>query len=150
MVTFEWLLVIYTVTLQWSAEPFCSECMKSTCECIIVAVWYCIYEKELLTHCACISEDVWVYLAVFLLLVSALLDEMAPAVGDRNVRAAADLFTMQSRSAQDITNRCSLLLFEHSVLYTNVNIWCHFEMYSSLFIQWQFKVITFFKFQQAL
>lgn len=52
-----------------------------------------------------IFEDVWVYLAVFLFLLSAFLDEMASSSRDRNMRAAADLCTMQSWSTQDITDR---------------------------------------------
>lgn len=57
------------------------------------------------TDAVCVSEDVGVYLAVFLFLVSALLVEMVPPAGDRKMRAAAHLCPMQSWSAEDFTDR---------------------------------------------
>lgn len=58
-----------------------------------------------LTDAVCVSEDVGVYLAVFLFLMSALLVEMVPPAGHREMRAAAYLCPMQSWSAEDVTDR---------------------------------------------
>lgn len=58
-----------------------------------------------LTDAVCVSEDVGVYLAVFLFLMSALLVEMVPPADHRKMRAAAYLCPMQSWSAEDVTDR---------------------------------------------
>lgn len=58
-----------------------------------------------LTDHVCISEDVGVYLEVFLLLMSALLVEMAAPAGHRKMRVTAHLCPMQSWSSEDITDR---------------------------------------------
>lgn len=58
-----------------------------------------------LTDDVCVSEDVGVYLAVFLFLLSALLAEMVPPDSHWKMRVTAHLCPMPSWSSKDITDR---------------------------------------------
>lgn len=93
----------------YTSKKINGQCLSCVC-CIPVA---CIIMHFLrksaaglkLTDAVCVSEDAGVYLAVFLFLMSALLVEMVPPAGHREMRAAAYLCPMQSWSAEDSTDR---------------------------------------------
>lgn len=97
-----------TASVNCLHELYASKKLHGKCPSCVCCIFLFVRKSAVglkLTDAVCVSEDVGVYLAVFLFLMSTLLVEMVPPAGHRKMRAAAYLCPMQSRNAEDSTDR---------------------------------------------